>query len=154
MASDPKNNRILEEIKCGEKPSDELKDYLRKLSAARSGRSSPSISPIRVGPGLLRHRWKKLQPSGGGPFSPCADWNSLAMAAPYIKGYTLGSNLQLGNQVGVANFPGVNPPIPLHTKSSLVDATTGEFLYVQGSATRTSPKVEILRGVRIYFHRK
>ncbi|MGD0861029.1 MAG: hypothetical protein ABR912_17185 [Terracidiphilus sp.] len=123
-------NQFLEEIKRGQKPSDELKDYLKKLSAGRRS-SSPtqSTSPLRVGPGLLRRRSKKLRQvrlGGRGILEPCFAENSMAIAAPSLKGYTLGSDFQVGNPVELYDFPG-GVQIELHTHSSLVNPKTGEF---------------------------
>jgi hypothetical protein len=131
------SDQLLNEIKRGDKPSDELKDYLRKSSASRFGAAT---SRPRVGPGRLRNHWKKFQriPSAGsGILLPCLAEKSLAMAAPNLqsgharaKGYTVASDLQLGVQVGEADYPGVQ--IPLHQTSSYVDATTGEFSLCAG----------------------
>jgi hypothetical protein len=138
MASGPAGNKCFEEFKRGQKPSDESKEYLKRLSAARyiprPGHSSlpkESMSPLRVGPGLMRRRGKKLVDValGGNPrlLLPCTPQRAMAMASANVNnGYWVGSDFQVGSPVESLNYPdGLH--IELHTYSSLVRPETGEF---------------------------
>jgi hypothetical protein len=137
MAANSSENKIVDEIKHGQKPSGEVRAYLRKLSAGRhpqkpnrSSSTKGSISSLRVGPGLVRRRKRKMvQVNLGGNriVLPCSADRAMAIAMPNLNnGYWLGSDFQVGSPVDSVTYPG-GTPIELHTFSSLVRPETGEF---------------------------